>query len=245
MRFQLVALFIVGLSPLALAQGVPLSKKWPVKETSGWAGTWDLTAARCNVWTGRGSVTNRANETIGYNITVIINRTKVSAIRTESTDGNDCIFFGNLDGLTASGSYYCKQNGGPFKWSAISVSEIKPSCPSEPINPSNHSWSMKEIPDKDIPGKWDLIGIAPNQWTGKGYLQQPVISYDLEVIRTENWFGALRVNPSDNNNCAYFGRLNKKENGEKFILGRYYCSNSGLTQGHAWSAFPKDIDLQE
>jgi hypothetical protein len=241
LKRYITALLLCGSSTIALADDKIQSTKWGIKETETWRGAWDLTPASCNVWTGTGSVSNSANQTVTYKVDVIISGTYVGAKRYQTSDGNDCTFFGELSNSEVSGQYYCRRNGGPYEWSASDVSQPQSICHSTPPVPTNHNWSMKEIPDNDIPGRWELRGATANVWTGKGYLRNPTIAYDLQVIRTENFFAARRTASTDGNNCTYFGNFLTKASGEHIILGPYYCSNSGLVRGHTWAAFPKDI----
>lgn len=88
---------------------------WSVREVQPFTGSWTLTQQAEGRWTGKGTMSGQY--TLTYDIEVIEKDGIVAARRTNSSDQNDCLFFGNRNAKQISGTYFCS-NGGPRTWTA-------------------------------------------------------------------------------------------------------------------------------
>jgi len=123
MRILVVVAFACLIGSPAFAD----EERWSIKEgvCSDWTGTWRLTHAGDSVWTGTveqrhvgGPCAGASGAILTANLKVIIAGRNFAAAKTNSSDGNDCNYFGTIDTHAVTGRYMCTRNAGPFTFSA-------------------------------------------------------------------------------------------------------------------------------
>ncbi|MBI1211808.1 MAG: hypothetical protein GC190_10130 [Alphaproteobacteria bacterium] len=115
MKRRLLAAIVA--SGVALATTGAFAETWSVRETGAWHGRWILSSEGRGAWSGHGYVRSGGGE-VRYDIEVIERGDTVAAHRTNSSDGNDCMFYWTRNSDSVSGDYFCR-NGGPYHWSAV------------------------------------------------------------------------------------------------------------------------------
>lgn len=122
---------------------------------SDWDVRWELSQGDTSEFSGRGAQRHvggpcgqPTNARVTASVFVLLTRSMFAALKTDTSDKNDCIYFGGVRNGEIAGQYFCK-SGGPFAFRFQAEGDRQDEARGRRGDPRSDPGRRRETPDEE------------------------------------------------------------------------------------------------